>query len=175
MRGIVFEAYAARKIAEGGVFHVKEIGSVAETTLTLAATTVLQKDTKTLNKVHYPPDEIENKVVWPNPSYNMPAIDMFMFSALTQTCIAFQMTVARSHGLDLKGTKVFLNYFDSVCGAKKINVPADYSLYFAVPTDIYDKFSNAAQSMTGLLGVKLDTPEATQTGKRVKQWIMKIE
>jgi hypothetical protein len=153
MRGILFEAYAARKIAEGGVFHVKEIGSATETTLTLAATTVLQKDTKTLNKSHYPPDEIENKVVWPSPSYNMPAIDMFMFSALMHTCIAFQMTVAHSHGLDLKGTKAFLGYFDSVRRAlfPKSSVPKDYALYFTVPTDFFDKFSSVAQSITGPL------------------------
>eukprot|EP00978_Attheya_sp_CCMP212_P015116 scaffold38871_cov34-Attheya_sp.AAC.2 len=80
MRGVLFEAYAARKIAEGGDFRVKEIGSSTETMLTLAVTTVFQTDTKNPNKTHYPPNEIEGKLVWPNPAYNMPAIEMFMFS-----------------------------------------------------------------------------------------------
>ena len=176
MRGVLFEAYAARKIASGGSFCVKEIGSNEETKLDLPPTTVLQKDTKTLNKTHYPPDEIKDKLVWPNPDYNMPAIDMFML--LLQTCIALQMmTVAHSHGLDLKGTKAFLKYFDSVFRAvfPGQDVPKDYSLYFAVPTDIYDDFSNAQQPITGALGVTLNTQEAADVGARVKQWIMKIE
>jgi hypothetical protein len=112
MRGVLFEAYAARKLAAGGSFTVKEIGSENEMTLDLAPTTILQKDTKTLNKTNYPPQEIEDKVVWPNPSYDMPAIDIFML--LLQACVAFEMTVASSHGLDLKGTKAVLKYFDSV-------------------------------------------------------------
>eukprot|EP00978_Attheya_sp_CCMP212_P041538 scaffold239150_cov50-Attheya_sp.AAC.4 len=92
MRGVLFEAYAARKISEGGSFCVKEIGSGTETMLVLARTTVLQKNTKTLNKTHYPPAEIKDKIVWPNPGYNMPEIDMFMLLWLLQTCIALQMT-----------------------------------------------------------------------------------
>ena len=179
MRGVLFEAYAARKIAAGGSFCVNEIGSTSseETKLDLPRTTVFQKDTKTLNKTNYPPNEIKGKLVWPNPDYHMPTIDMFMFLLQTQTCIAFQMTVAHSHGLDLKGTKAFLKYFDSVVRAlfREQAVPKDYSLYFAVPTDIYDSFSNAQQPITGALGVTTNTQEATDVGARVKQWIMKIE
>jgi hypothetical protein len=176
MRGVLFEAYAARKIAAGGLFCVKEIGSSEETKLDLPLTTVLQKDTKPLNKIHYPPNEIKDKLVWPNPDCNMPAIDMFML--LGQTCIALQMTVAHSHGLDLNGTKAFLKYFDSVCQElfPKQGKPKDYSLYFAVPPDIYDSFSIAEQPITGAYGGTLHTQESTNNvGARVKQWIMKIE
>eukprot|EP00978_Attheya_sp_CCMP212_P015115 scaffold38871_cov34-Attheya_sp.AAC.1 len=69
------------------------------------------------------------------------------------------------HGLDLKGKKAFLSYFDSVFRArfpKQGTHPQQYALYFAVPTDIYDNFSNMTQSITGPLGVQLDTAEATQ-------------
>jgi len=43
MRGILFEAYAARKLAAGGSFTVKEIGSENEMTLNLTPTTILQR------------------------------------------------------------------------------------------------------------------------------------
>jgi hypothetical protein len=174
-RRILFEAYAARKLVAGGSFTVKEIGSDNEMNLDLTPTTILQKNTKTLNKTNYPLKEITNKVVWPNPSYNMPAIDIFM--VLLQACIAFQMTVASNHGLDLNGTKAFLKYFDSVNRElfPKRAVPQQYSLSFAVPTDIYDKFSSTAQPITGTHGVILNTTEAIEIGARVKQWIIKIE
>jgi hypothetical protein len=166
-----------RKISEGGSFCVKEIGSGTEATLVLERTTVLQKNTKTLNKTHYPPSEIKEKLLWPDPGYNMPAIDMFMLLSLLQTCIALQMTVALSHRLDLKGTKALLKYFDSVFRAHfpKEDVATEYSLYFSVPADIYDNFSKVEQSFTGARGEKLETPETTEIGARVKQWIMKIE
>jgi len=35
MRGVLFEAYAARNLAEGGGFGVKELGTGTEDTLTL--------------------------------------------------------------------------------------------------------------------------------------------
>jgi len=94
-----------------------------------------------------------------------------------QTCIAFQMALAFSLGLDLKGTKAVLKYFDSVNRElfPKRSIPQQYSLYFAVPTDIYDKFSSTAQPITGTHGVTLNTAEATEIGARIKQWIMKIE
>ena len=175
MRGIMFEACATRKLAAGGSFTVKEIGSENEVKLDLDPTTILQKNTKTLNKTNYPLQEITDKVVWPNPSYNMPAIDIFML--LRQACIAFQMTVASNHGLDLRGTKAFLKYFDSVNHElfPKRSAPQQYSLYFTVPPDIYDKFSSTLQPITGTHGVALNTTEATEIGARVKQWIMKIE
>eukprot|EP00978_Attheya_sp_CCMP212_P043176 scaffold277451_cov45-Attheya_sp.AAC.1 len=175
MRGVIFEAYAARKISEGGTFHVKQIGSKNETTLQLPVTTVMQKDTKTLNRTNYPPDDIKDKLVWPNPAYNMPAIDMFMLLMSLQTCTALQMTVARSHGLDCKGTKAFLKYFDSVLRALKITCPGTYALYFAVPPDIYDQFSNTQQPITGPHGAALDTQEAADIQKRITQWVLKVE
>jgi hypothetical protein len=175
MRGVLFEAYAARRLATGGEFTVKEVGSANETTLDVAQTAILQKDTKTLNKTNYPVQDIKDRVVWPNPSYNMPAIDAFML--LLQECIAFQMTVASHHGLDLQGTKSFLKYFDSVNRElfPEQSTPQQYSLYFVVPTDTYEKFSAKTQPITGTYGVTLNTAEATTIGKRVKQWIMKID
>eukprot|EP00978_Attheya_sp_CCMP212_P021811 scaffold64131_cov46-Attheya_sp.AAC.1 len=175
MRGILFEAYAARKLAAGGSFTVKEIGSENKMKLVLTQTTILQKNTKTLNKTNYPLQEISEKVVWPNPAYNMPAIDIFML--LRQECVAFQMTVASNHGLDLKGTKAFLKYFDSVNRElfPRRTVPQQYPVYFAVPTDIYDKFSNTAQPITGAHCATLKSTEATEIGARLKQWIIKIE
>jgi hypothetical protein len=175
MRGVLFEAYAARRLAAGGKFPIKEVGSKNETILELPTTTILQKHTKTLSQTHYPVQDIVDKVVWPNPSYNMPAIDAFML--LLQVCIAFQMTVACSHGLDLPGTKAFLRYFDSVHREldPKQNAPQQYNLYFVVPTDTYEKFSATTQPITGPHGVQLNTIEATTIGGRVKQWIMKID
>jgi hypothetical protein len=175
MRGVLFEAYAARRLAAGGKFPIKEVGSKNETILELPTTTILQKDTKTLNQTHYPVQDIVDKIVWPNPSCNMPAIDAFML--LPQVCIAFQMTVACSHGLDLPETKAFLRYFDSVhCKVNpKQNPPQQYNLYFVVPTDTYEKLSATTQPITGRYGVQLDTIEATRIGGRIKQWIMKID
>jgi hypothetical protein len=166
MWGVLFEAYAARKLCDGGTFTVKEIGSGTEATLNLKPTSILQKDTKTLNKINYPPGEIKDKVVWPHLSYDMQAMDMFML--LQKDFITFQMTVACSHKLDLNGTKAFLRYFDSVCRALFPGqvVLKDYSLYFAVPADIYKSFSNSAQPFTDKNGTKLNT---TEVGKRVKQ------
>ena len=175
LRGVLFGANAARRLAAGGNFPIKEVGSKNETTLELPTSTILQKDTKTLNETHYPVQDIVDKIVWPNPCYNMPAINAFML--LHQTCIAFQMTVACSHGLDLSGTKAFLRYFDSV--HLKLdpnrNVPQQYSLYFVVPKDAYEKFAATTQPITGPHGVQLDTIEATSVGRRVKQLIMEID
>mmetsp|Transcript_7784 Transcript_7784/g.21705 ORF Transcript_7784/g.21705 Transcript_7784/m.21705 type:complete len:520 (-) Transcript_7784:38-1597(-) len=175
MRGALFEAYAARRLAAGGKLPVKEVGSKNETILELPTTAILQKDTKALNQIHYPVQDIIDKVVWPNPSYNVPAIDAFML--LPQLCIAFQMNVACSHGLDLPGTKAFLRYFDSVHRKldAKGNVPQQYNLYFVVPKDTYEKFSATTQPIVGLHGVQLDTTGATTIGGRIKQWIMKID
>ena len=91
--------------------------------------------------------------------------------------IAFQMTVACSHGLDLPGTQAFLRYFDSVHRKldPKGNVPQHYNLYFVVPKDTYEKFSATTQPTAGPYGVQLNTMEATAIGGRVKQWIMKID
>mmetsp|Transcript_10583 Transcript_10583/g.23494 ORF Transcript_10583/g.23494 Transcript_10583/m.23494 type:complete len:106 (+) Transcript_10583:358-675(+) len=105
----------------------------------------------------------------------MPAIDVFML--LHQVCIAFQMTVSTSHGLDIRGTKAFLRYFDSV--SREVSpggaVPKQYAVYFAVPTDIYEKFSSDALPMTGASGAKLTTKKALDTSLRLKQWIVRIE
>ena len=175
MRGVLFEAYAVRKLAGGGSFTVKEIGSGHETQLVLTQTTILQKDTKSLNKKNYPLQEISDKIVWLNPACNMPAIDVFMLRR--QECVAFHMTVSSSHGLDIKGTKAFLLYFDSVNHElfPRRTVPRQYPVYFAVPTDIYDKFSNTAQPITGTHSAGLKSTEPTEIGVRLKQWIIKIE
>jgi hypothetical protein len=103
----------------------------------------------------------------------MPAIDAFML--LSQQCITFQMTVASDHGLDLKGTKACLNYFDSVNRELKHAIPQEYSLYFVVPSDTYKNFSSATQPITGNRGVTLDTAESKKIDEKVKQWILKIE
>jgi hypothetical protein len=50
MRGVLFEAYAVRRLAAGGKFLIKEVGSKNETILELPATTILQKDTKLSTK-----------------------------------------------------------------------------------------------------------------------------
>ena len=75
MRGVLFEAYAA----------------------------ILQKDSKRLFKTTYPPSDIKGRLVWPNPDFNMPAIDIFMLCQMTM--IALQMTVSKSHTLDIGGAK----------------------------------------------------------------------
>jgi hypothetical protein len=173
MRGVLFEAYSARKLAVGGLFTVKEIGSETEAALDLLPTTILQKDTKILNKANYPADEIVEKVVWPNPDHNMPAIDVFMVRS--QKCMAFQMTVATSHGLDVKGTKAFLKYFDSISRELHQAVPQQYPLYFVVPKDVFDRFSNVNQPITGANGVVLTNADSTSIGNRLQQFIMKIE
>ena len=175
MRGVLFEAYAARKIADGGVFHVKELGTGTEGTLELQKTTILQKDTKRLSTTTFPPSEIKGRLVWPNPDYNMPAIDMFMLHQATM--IAHQMTVSTGHTLDIGGARAFLRYFDSVCDElfPSCATPTRYRLYFAVPSDIYDQFSNSIQSITGPNGTVLKTQDATTISARVFQWVMKVE
>lgn len=49
MRGVLFEAYAVRRLAAGGKFPIKEVGSKNKTILELPTTTILQRDTKMLN------------------------------------------------------------------------------------------------------------------------------
>ena len=173
MRGVLFEAYAARKLANGGSFMVKAIGSDEIRVLELSPTDILQKDTMVLNKTNYPTKEIEEKLVWPNPDYNMPAIDAFMVRS--HNCMAIQMTVGPKQGLDLKGTKAFLKYFDSIRRDLKEDVPPKYPLYFAVPTDVFVKFSKSHQPVTGKIGIVLTDTDSKNTGGRLEQFIMKIE
>lgn len=175
MRGVLFEAYAARKVAEGGEFQVKQLETGTEGTLQLQKTSILQKDTKRLFKTTYPLEEIKDRLVWPNPDYNMPAIDMFMLHE--STLIAHQMTVSKAHTLDIGGTKAFLHYFDSVVAElfPSNAKPIQYDLYFVIPADIYDQFSKSIQLITGPNGTVLKTKEATDVSARVSLWVMKVE
>jgi hypothetical protein len=182
MRGVLFEAYAARQMAAGGNFPIKPL-SVCNTKdmreegmLDLDETTILQKDTKTLNKTTHPPRELQGRLVWPNPDYNLPAIDMFMLH-LGTTIIAFQMTVSTSHTLEIGGCRAFLQYFDYVCRElQKVNPEAAvYELFFVVPADIYDRFAKTAQPVTGKNGVVLISGEANDISARISQWVMKVE
>jgi len=171
-RGAIFEAYAARKIAEGGSFSVKEIGGSAETSIEIEKTTVYQKDTKTLNKTNYPPKEIKDKLVWPNPDYNLPAIDMLMFRSKVDSCEGHQVTVSSTHSWSITGVRAALKYFDSVCRELARNVPATYDFYFVVPADIYAKFTSTILPFTDKNGAKVDD---NNLGKRVRQWVMKVD
>lgn len=175
MRGVLFEAYAARKIAEGGEFQVKQLGTGTEGTLQLQKTSILQKNTKRLFKTTYPPSEIKDRLVWPSPDFNMPAIDMFML--YQTTVIAHQMTVSKAHTLDIGGATAFLRYFDSVCAELfPSNVKqTQYNVYFVVPADIYDQFSKSIQSITGPNGTLIESQEATDISARISQWVMKVE
>lgn len=181
MRGLLFESYAARQIAAGGKFVVKPLCTVSATDtntecqLLLDETTILQKDTKTLNLITYPLSDIQNKLVWPNPAYNLPSIDMFMLRP--KTLIAFQMTVSKSHTLEIGGCKAFLRYFDSVCRELYEASPEGtiYDLFFVVPEDIYNKFSNSAQLITGGRGKVPASKEANDISARISQWVMKVE
>lgn len=172
-RGVLFEAYTARKLSEGGTFAVKKIGSSDQETLQISATTIYQKPTNVLNTTNFPPADVKDKIVWPNPEFNLPAIDMLMFLNILGTCVGFQITVSLSHTLSLKGILSALRYFDSVCREmNKMQPPRTYRFYFAVPPDIYDKFSNRIQAFVDKAGavVRDDATEA-----RVEQWILKVE
>jgi len=172
-RGVLFEAYAARKLSEGGTFGVKKIGSSAQETFQISETTIYQKPTKLLNKTNFPPADVKDKIVWPNPEFNLPAIDMLMFLTNLATCVGFQMTVSHSHTLSLKGILSALRYFDSVCRElNKTLPPKTYRFYFAVPPDIYDKFSKEIQAFVDKAGVVV-SDDATKA--RVEQWILKVE
>jgi hypothetical protein len=175
-RGVLFEAYAARKLSEGGSFTAKKIGSSAQAaveTINISETTIYQKPTKVLNKTHFPPADIKDKVVWPNPEFNLPAIDMLMFLTTLETCVGFQMTVSPDHTLSLKGIQAALKYFDSVCRVlTKTKPPSTYRFYFAVPPDIYDKFSNEIQAFVDKAGSVVSD---NGTKARVEQWILKVE
>lgn len=173
MRGVLFEAYAARKIADGGEFPVKPLGTGTEGSLPLPKTTILQKDTKQLFKTIYPPEDLAGRLVWPNPDYNLPAIDTFMLH--NSTLMAHQMTVSKSHTLDIGEVKGFLNFFDSLCKDLYKTKPGQYHLYFVVPRDIYDQFSKSSQPITGPNGKVLQTKEAKEASARVSQWVMKVE
>jgi hypothetical protein len=177
MRGVVFEAYAARVMAAGGKFAVKTLPAGTEGWLELDETSIVQKDMKTLNMVTFPLAELKGGLVWPNPDYNMPAIDMFMFDENTQTLIAFQMTVSTSHSLEIGGCKAFLRYFDSVVRAK-FNVDPKhfvYKLYFVVPSDIYAKFAKHPLPITGKNGTVLKSAEARRISARISQEVMTLE
>jgi len=164
MRGVLFEAYAARKLAEGGKFTVREVATGTTTVLELGKTSILQKDTKKLNMTQFPPAAITGKFVWPNPDYNLPTIDAFM-----------QMTISTSHPVNLDGAKAFLQYFDSVMRKLGRAVPASYTLYFAVPAVVFDKFSQSVQSITGANGTVLHTEEAKKIAARISQYVLKVE
>eukprot|EP00978_Attheya_sp_CCMP212_P028082 scaffold95955_cov58-Attheya_sp.AAC.3 len=149
-RGVIFEAFSARRLVEGGSFSYKAIGSTTELRLEQDPSALFQKDSKTLNTVIYPSDEIKDKVVWPNPDYNLPAIDMLIFKS-TLVGMMFQVTVATSHKLNQSGIKVATSYLDYVYAelsdAGMTNTD-QYKVFFAVPSDIYDKFSETTQSFT---------------------------
>ena len=169
-------AFASNRLVEGGVFQVKQLGTQTESTLTLPKSSILQKDTKRLAKTTYPPSELNGRLVWPNPDFNMPAIDMFML--LATTLIALQMTVSTAHTLDTGGVKAFLRCFDSVCRElfSSKAVPDLYTLYFCVPADVYDDFSKSVQSVTGPKGTVLKNKEATDASSaRTSQWVLKVE
>lgn len=175
MRGVLFVAYAARKIADGGEFQVRQLETGTEGTLQLQKTSILQKNTRRLSKTTCPPSENTGRLVCPNPDSNKPAIDMFM---LHQTAmIAYRTTVSKAQTLDIGGVRAFLGYFDSVCAElfPSNEPPPQYDLYFAVPADVYDQFSNSIQSITGPKGTVLETQEATDITARVSQWVMKVE
>ena len=173
MRGVLFEAYAARKLAEGGKFTVREVATGTTTVLELGKTSILQKDTKKLNMTQFPPAAITGKFVWPNPDYNLPTIDAFMQHMFT--LIAHQMTISTSHPVNLDGAKAFLQYFDSVMRKLGRAVPASYTLYFAVPAVVFDKFSQSVQSITGANGTVLHTEEAKKIAARISQYVLKVE
>jgi hypothetical protein len=83
------------------------------------------------------------------------------------------MTVSRSHTLILKGILSGLRYFDSVCRElNKTQPPKTYRFYFAVPPDIYDKFSNEIQAFVDKAGA-VASDDVTKA--RVEQWILKVE
>jgi hypothetical protein len=171
-RGTVYyEAYAARKLAAGGNFSMKRIDRGADDTeLVLTPTSIHQEDIIKLDRKQYPIEKIKGKTVWPNPSYNLPALDAFMVQA--GICYGFQMTVGRSHRLDICGTKAVLQYFDSVCHSKK-ECPLTYRIFFVVPTDIYDNFSKTEQPFTEK-GIKVDDSISAPVRARVEQWVLKI-
>lgn len=100
-----------------------------------------------------------------------------MFMLHQSKMIAHQMTVSKAHTLDIGGVRAFLKYFDSVCAELfPVNAtPTQYHLYFAVPADVYDQFSNSIQSITGANGTVLKTNESTGMSIRVSQWVMKVE
>ena len=78
---------------------------------------------------------------------------MLMFLSILGTCVGFQMTVSLSHTLSLKGILSALRYFDPVCREmNKTQPPRTYRFYFAVPPDIYDKFSNQIQAFVDKAG-----------------------
>jgi hypothetical protein len=137
--------------------------------------TSIHQNTKRLFKTTYPHSEIKDRLVWPNPDINMPAIDMFML--YQTTVIAHQMTVSKAHTLDIGGARAFLRYFDSVCAElfPSNATPTQYNLYFVVPADIYDHFSKSIQSITGPNGTLLKAQEATDISARISQWVMKVE
>ena len=173
MRGVLFEAYAARKLAEGGKFSVREVATGKTSVLELDKTSILQKDTKALNKTQFPPAEIQGKFVWPKPDYNLPTIDAFMLYKLA--LIALQMTVSTSHSVNIDGAKAFLRYFDSVMRELCRAIPASYPMFFAVPADVFDNFSQSVQSMTGTNGKVLETQEAKKIAARISQYVLKVE
>ena len=60
---ILFKAYTALKIMDGGLFHIKELGTGTEGTLELQKTTIHQLDTKRLSRTIFPPSEIRGQIV----------------------------------------------------------------------------------------------------------------
>eukprot|EP00978_Attheya_sp_CCMP212_P049630 scaffold689600_cov71-Attheya_sp.AAC.1 len=149
-------SYLALKLSEGGSFETKNIaGDTTNTTerLDIPKTTIYQKPTKVLNKTNFPPDDIRDKIVWPNPEHNLPAIDMLAFLTALEACMGFQMTVSITHSLNLNGMKAAIKYFNSVCRElTKTKLPGTYRFYFAVPDDIYQKFSKHEQAFTDKAG-----------------------
>jgi len=121
--------YAARKLSEGGSFETKNIAGDTTERLDIPKTTIYQKPTKVLNKTNFPPDDIRDKIVWPNLEHSMPAIDMLAFLTALEICMGFQMTVSITHSLNLIGMKAAMNYFNYVCRElTKTKLPGTYRL-----------------------------------------------
>lgn len=85
------------------------------------------------------------------------------------------MMVSTTHSLNIDGIRAALRYFDSVFGelAKRAYArPDHHNFYFVLPTDIYADFSKQEHLFTDKLGANIGDKVL---GKRVKQWILKVE
>eukprot|EP00978_Attheya_sp_CCMP212_P039994 scaffold213597_cov56-Attheya_sp.AAC.1 len=177
-RSTIYEAYMPHgNWQQVEIFRFRElIGALLtnDTELVLTPTSVHQEDSIKLDGKQYPIEKIKGQTVWPNPSYNnLPELDAFMVQAGIGYGFGFQMTLGRSHRLDIRGTNAVLQYFDSVCHSKK-QCPPTYRIFFIVPTDIYDNLSNTEQPFTEK-GIKVDGSVTAQSGRESSSGCSKFD
>lgn len=122
IRGTLFEGYAHRRLAQGGVFKVRELFQDSK----LGAETELALPPSRLCAI----SKMEEIDTFQDGDYLKPSVSNFpAVDSIRLPDIWFQMTVSRSHPVKHALVRTILDHFSG-----------NVRLYFVVPPDIFDDF-----------------------------------